>query len=149
VIGLLMLPDEQRPRLILAYFRGPDSVEHFKGMNHPDTRDAVETTGRAIGHILDTIRSRPWASRATLIVTTDHGMINTTYNVNVQKILANHAIKARFLSTGSTSFLYFDDPKEIDHAFNALSEYGQMFDVVRKEAQPRDWHIGSSPRVGD
>ncbi|MBI3785346.1 MAG: alkaline phosphatase family protein [Deltaproteobacteria bacterium] len=149
VIGLLMLPDRERPRLILAYFRGPDGTEHFKGMNHPDTRQAVETAGRAIGHIADTIRSRPWGNRATLIVTTDHGMINTTYNVNVQRILADHAIRARFVSTGSTSFLYFDDPSQIERAARELSGYGEAFDVVRKGVQPEGWHIGSGPRVGD
>ncbi|HVM94964.1 MAG TPA: alkaline phosphatase family protein [Candidatus Acidoferrales bacterium] len=149
VMSLLMLPDKERPRLILAYFRGPDAVEHFKGMNHPDTRQAVETASQAIGHITDTIRTRPFADQVTLIVTTDHGMINATYNVNVQKILANHGIKARFLSTGSTSFVYLDDKQQVDRAVRELSGYDEAFDVVRKDVQPPEWHIGTGPRVGD
>src|SRR5262249_12504260 len=33
VATLLALPEAQRPRLILAYFRGPDGDEHYHGMD--------------------------------------------------------------------------------------------------------------------
>jgi hypothetical protein len=81
-------------------------------------------------------------------VTTDHGMVPVTHVVNIARILRRHDIPARPLSTGTTSFLYFENPDAIDEAFEKLSAY-QEFDVVRREAQPDGWHLGTGPRVGD
>ena len=148
VIKMLQMPDKQRPRLILAYFAGPDGVQHFSGMDSAKTRQAVIDSDAHIAAIMDAIVATPFHDQVTLVVTTDHGMVPVTYNVNVSKILRNHGIDARVRSTGTTSFLYFADPSQIDAAVQALSGYTQ-FDVVRKEAQPADWHIGAGPRVGD
>ncbi len=148
VIRMLRLPEGERPRLILAYFGGPDRPAHFDGMDADETRQAVSASDALIGQIIDAIGGLPIADDVTLLVTTDHGMVPVTYNVNLQKILANHGIAARFVSSGTTSFLYFDDPAQIAPAVAALQAYEQ-FDVVRKEAQPADWHLGSGPRVGD
>jgi len=109
------------------------------------TAGAVAASDASIGRILAALRR---LDDATLIVTTDHGMIPVTTNVNVTKILANHRIHARALSDGTTSFLYFDDPAERERAVTELAAYTQ-FDVVRREAQPVSWHLGTSARVGD
>ena len=71
-----------------------------------------------------------------------------SYNVNVKKILLDHGIDAAFLSSGTTSMLYFSDPSQIDRAFTELGGYPQL-DIVRRSAQPADWHLGISARVGD
>jgi hypothetical protein len=148
VVRLLQLPDADRPRLILAYFKGPDGAEHFKGMDSDATRQAAVESDACVGKILDTIAAQPFHDRTTLIVTTDHGMIPVTHDVNISKILLNHKVDAQYRSTGTTSFLYFADRAQIDRAFTELSGYKE-FDVVRKNAQPADWHIGTGPRVGD
>jgi hypothetical protein len=82
-------------------------------------------------------------------VTTDHGMMPVEYLVNLHRILRRHDIEARALSTGTTSFLYFDDPAPatLDDAVQKLSSY-EEFDVIRRDAQPPTWHIGTGPRVG-
>lgn len=148
VLQMLRMPDRQRPRLILAYFHGPDDEEHFTGMNSAKTQKAVATSDACVGRILDGINALPFRNDVTLIVTTDHGMMPVSYNVNVKKILLNHEINARFVSSGTTSFLYFDDPREAERTVRELNGYPQ-FNVVRKAIQPPDWHIGSGPRVGD
>jgi alkaline phosphatase D len=148
VIRMLNVHDSVRPRLILAYFGGPDGEAHFDGMEGAKTRQAVRESDALIGRIVDAIQGLPIRDQVTLLVTTDHGMVPVTYNVNVRRILDNHGIAARFRSAGTTSFLYFDDPAQVDHALAELSGYEQ-FDAVRKGAQPASWHLGSSPRVGD
>jgi alkaline phosphatase D len=148
VIRLLRKPDGERPRLILAYFQGPDSAAHFTGMESEATRNAVVASDAAVGAILDAIRQLPYRDRVTLFVTTDHGMAPVTTVVNVARILRNHDIDAEAISTGTTAFLYLADPSGIDRAHRLLSAY-EEFDVYRTGDHPEDWHLGSGPRVGD
>jgi len=148
VLEQLRLADDKRPRLILAYFKGPDGAEHFKGMDSDETRQAVIESDACVGKILAGIDALAFRDRVTLIVTTDHGMIPVTHDVNISKILLNHNIEAQYRSSGTTSFLYFADHNLIGRAFTELSGYKE-FDVVRKDAQPADWHLGTGPRVAD
>lgn len=148
VVEQLSRPPEERPRLILAYFKGPDEAGHFAGMEAEETRAAMIATDAAVGRVLDAIQGLPDAETVQLLVTTDHGMTPVTHIVNIARILRRHDILARSLSTGTTAFLYFEDGAGVDAAFEKLSGYEQ-FDVVRRDAQPPDWHLGSGPRVGD
>lgn len=153
VLELLEQPASDRPRLILAYFKGPDGIGHFKGMKAPETRQAVEDADRQIGKLLETIDVQPDRDDIHLMITTDHGMVPVTQVANIARILKRQGISARPVSTGTTSFLYFDRKaadwsSQVDDAFEKLSRY-EEFDVVRPSAPPPGWHIGSGPRVGD
>jgi alkaline phosphatase D len=148
VIGLLQRPAGERPGLILAYFQGPDGPAHFTGMESEATRKAAVESDAAVGAILEAVEGLADRDRVTLFVTTDHGMLPVTTIVNIARILRKQGIDARAVSTGTTSLLYFDDPSGIDRAYGLLSTYEQ-FDVFRPQDPPEDWHLGSSPRVGD
>jgi predicted AlkP superfamily pyrophosphatase or phosphodiesterase len=146
VAGLLAMPAELRPRLILAYFRGPDGAEHFEGMRSRAARDAVIRMDRAVARVMQAIEAGPGRDATTLVVTTDHGMAPVTEIVNIQRILLAQEIPARAVSTGTTSFLYFDDPAAIEPAAQKLAAYPQ-FEVLRREALPDYAHLGTGPRV--
>jgi predicted AlkP superfamily pyrophosphatase or phosphodiesterase len=144
VVRLLQLPDAERPRLIAAYFKGPDGAAHFQGMDAEATRAAVAASDAAVGVILDALAAAPFAS--ALFVTTDHGMRPVRDIVNIRRILYNHGIDAEPVSTGTTSFLYFRDPGTVDAAYEVLSRYDQ-FEVIRTSAPPPYMHLGRGPRV--
>ncbi len=148
VARLLKLPNGERPRLVLAYFKGPDSAEHFKGADSAEAKEAARIADAAVGIVLAAIDAMPDRARVALIVTTDHGMLPVSTLVNLSKILANHAIPARALSAGTTSLLYFDDKAEIARAEKLLGHYKE-FDVFRPSAQPAYSHLGNGPRTGD
>src|SRR5215472_11037929 len=148
VVRLLELPDAQRPRLVVAYFCGPDDAEHFTGMDSAETRHAVEQSDAIVARLLAAIDALGARDRVTLVVTTDHGMREITTLANVKRILADNAIAGRALSTGTTSFVYLDDPASAEAAAAKLAGYRQ-FDVLRKSALPEWAHLGSGPRVGD
>ena len=148
VVRLLGLPAGERPRLLLAYFCGPDGAEHFTGMDSDETRHAVEQSDAIIGRVLATIDALPDEERVTLLVTTDHGMAEVSQIVNVKRILGRNGIAARSKSTGTTSFVYLDDPGEADAAAAKLAGYSE-FDVLRKGALPLYAHLGDGPRVAD
>lgn len=144
---LLQLP-EVRPHLILAYFCGPDAAQHFDGLDTDATKRAVEQSDAIIEHTLQTIAKLPDRDRITVLVTTDHGMAPVDSVVNVKRILGRLGIAATALSSGTTSFLYLDDPATADEAQKKLSAY-ETFDVLRKGALPDYAHLGDGPRVGD
>ena len=146
VVELLQRPPGERPQLVLAYFRGPDSAGHFQGMDSPEVRTAVADTDRAIGVVLAAVEQ---LGTAALIVTTDHGMLPVTHLINLEYILGSHDIEARFVATGTTAFLYFDEPAARPAAVLALSRYQHLFDVILPEAQPEWSHLGEGKRVGD
>jgi predicted AlkP superfamily pyrophosphatase or phosphodiesterase len=148
VLELLRWPAEKRPRLILAYFHGPDAAGHFFGVDSRETERAVQGCDATVAKIREAIAALPDAKDIYFAVTTDQGMAPVTAIVNVKRILSRNGIDAQTLSTGTTSMLYFDDPSEIDEAERVLSTY-DAFRVVRKDAQPASWHLGTGPRVGD
>jgi predicted AlkP superfamily pyrophosphatase or phosphodiesterase len=144
----LRLPDERRPGLILAYFRGPDHEAHFRGPESPECEQAVGTFDAALGRILAVIDSTP-ERRTSLLLASDHGMVPVQKIVNVSRILRRHAIDARAVTTGTTGFLYFegaDLEARVDAALRALSAYEQ-FEVWRKDSLPEYARLGSGPRV--
>ncbi len=153
VVEQLEKPPRDRPRLILVYLKGPDGAGHFEGMDAPETKGAVEEADAQLGRVLEAIDAQPDHEDIHLVVTTDHGMVPVAQVVNISRILRRHEIVARAVSSGTTSFLYFDGKVEgrsaaVEAAFQKLSQYDQ-FDVVRPEAQPPGWHIGTGPRAGD
>jgi predicted AlkP superfamily pyrophosphatase or phosphodiesterase len=145
VVKLLERPAAERPQLILAYFKGPDGAAHFKGMQSPEVRTAIAETDRAVGTVLAALER---LGNAALIVTTDHGMRPTTELINVEYLLRRHRIAARMVATGTTAFIYLDDPAARPAAIEALSAY-DAFDIILPEAQPSWSHLGNGPRSGD
>jgi len=146
VTAQLSRTDADRPRLVLAYFKGPDGAQHFSGMDSPETQAKVAAMDGEVGRVMAAIEAsgRPTA----LLVTTDHGMREVSHIVNVRRILAWHGIEAEPVSTGTTSFLYFDDEDgaEVEAAYTALAGY-EEFDVLRGDALPAYARLGNGGRV--
>jgi hypothetical protein len=78
----------------------------------------------------------------------DHGHLPVTHLINVRRILSRHGIRGRDVTTGTTSFIYFDDKSQVDRAYQALATH-QEFDVLRRDNQPAFAQLGQSDRVGD
>jgi predicted AlkP superfamily pyrophosphatase or phosphodiesterase len=148
VLELIDRTPAERPRLILAYFKGPDNAGHYKGMGSPETREAVERSDAIVGQVMERIAAQPDADSISLVITTDHGMLPVTHLVNMHRILMRQGIAARAVSAGSSSYLYFDDLTQVPDALERLRGY-EVLEVVTRDAQPDDWQIGQGARVGD
>ncbi|MDG2303224.1 MAG: alkaline phosphatase family protein [Candidatus Binatia bacterium] len=148
VAALLRLPEDERPQLILAYFKGPDGKAHFLGMEDPETLAEVRVTDAAVGTVVEAIESAGIAEETALVVTTDHGMMPVSHILSPEFILREAGVEARMLATGSTAFVYLDDPSQIDEAARKLSGH-EEFEVLRRDRPPPYSHLGQGPRVGD
>jgi alkaline phosphatase D len=148
LLRLLALPDAERPHFVALYLNGPDTALHFEGIDSEEAAAAVAQSDALLGQLLAAVDAHPARERIALFVTTDHGMREVDTIVNIRRILGNHGIAATPVSSGTTSFLYFerDDPAEIARAAEALSGYAE-FELLRRDALPAYARLGASPRV--
>lgn len=149
VVRLLNEPDETRPALIAIYMRGPDSVAHSKGTLAPETLKVVEESDTVVGRLMQGIAALPAGREASLIVGTDHGMIDVGPLVNIGRIMHKHDIEAQVRASGASAYLYLDDENETGRVAEALDRYSDIFVTYRKGAYPDFARIGDGPRTGD
>jgi predicted AlkP superfamily pyrophosphatase or phosphodiesterase len=148
MLGYLQMPDDTRPGLILGYFAQPDEVVHAHGIHSQPAREAIIAADAEVSRLLDTIDRLPYRDQLTLLIMSDHGHLPVTHLINMRRILSRNRIRARDVTTGTTSFIYFDDKSQIDGACRALAAYRE-FDVFRRDSQPPFARLGQSERVGD
>ena len=148
LLRLLALPDAERPAFVALYLNGPDTPEHYQGIDSPETAAAVVESDALLGRLLAAIDAHPARDRIAVVVTTDHGMRAVDTIVNIRRILGNHGIAATPVSSGTTSFVYLekDEPAEVERAAAALAGYTQ-FEVLRRGAFPAYAQLGDGPRV--
>jgi len=78
VIDWLRLPIERRPHVMTLYFSELDSASHDGPLEAPEVEAAARSLDTAIGQLLDGIDSLPVRDRVYLLITSDHGMVNTS-----------------------------------------------------------------------
>jgi predicted AlkP superfamily pyrophosphatase or phosphodiesterase len=149
--ALKLLADNSpnHPRLIALYFEGPDEFAHFHGTTAPETLAEVRHADAMVGKLMAGIRALPAGREGTLIVGTDHGMIDVGPLINVGRLMNMYDIKARQATDGATSFLYLDKGESADRVAGVLAPYKDMFQVYRKGHFPAYAHLGNGPRVPD
>jgi predicted AlkP superfamily pyrophosphatase or phosphodiesterase len=115
-------------------------------MEAEETVAAVGAMDAAVARVMAAIEASPGRESTALFVTTDHGMTPVTAIVNIERILRKNEIPARAVSTGTTAFLYFDDPAAVEPSARKLAAYSQL-EVLRREALPDYARLGRGPRV--
>ncbi len=149
--GLKMLADSgpAHPRLIALYFHGPDDLAHWHGTLSPEALAAVRKADAAVGKLMAAIGKLPKWREGTLIVGTDHGMMDVGPLVNVGRLMNAYDIHARQATDGATAFLYLDKGESADRVAGALAAHKSEFDVYKKGHFPAFAHLGSGPRAPD
>lgn len=149
--GLKALRDNNpdHPRLIALYFRGPDEEAHYHGITSPETLTAVRKADSIVGKLMAAISALPNGREGTLIVGTDHGMIDVGPLVNVGRLMNKYDIRAKQATDGATTFLYLKKGESADRVAAALAPYKFAFDVYRKGHYPAYAHVGDGYRAGD
>ena len=74
VLEWLSLPPGQAPALAMVYLVDVDDAGHDFGPNAPETDSAIARVDRAVGALLDGLRSRELDRRVNVIIVADHGM---------------------------------------------------------------------------
>lgn len=148
-IALLHDPRPDHPRLIALYFDIPDHFAHFNGVAGEKTQDAVRRCDAITGKLMAAIKAMPAGREGTLVIGTDHGMMDVGPLINIGRLMNMYDIKARQASDGATTFFYLDKGESAERVKKALSAYPYAFNVYSKGRYPAFAHLGTGPRAGD
>lgn len=142
VIAWLNLPEYRRPRLIMFYFEEPDGVGHDYGPGSDETKETLQSLDSLIGDLNTKIAQLPIGDKVNVIVTSDHGMTETSEDrvIYLDDYLEDEWQRSR----GWTTF----DPVEgyHDSILIALKDVPHLR-VWPKSEIPDYLHYGSNPRV--
>jgi len=142
---------QDHPRLIALYFNRPDEVAHQYGVRAPETQQAVHYVDGITGKLIAALSSMPAGRAGTLVIGTDHGMIDVGPLINVGRLMNMFDIKAIQKTDGATGFLYLDKGESADRVVAALngSGHADAFVAYKKGHFPAYAHLGNGPRVPD
>src|SRR5262249_12105234 len=146
--ALKLLKDNSpnHPRLIALYFRGPDDAEHEHGTVSPEARVQAHKADIITGKLMAAIAVLPKDREGTLVIGTDHGMMDVGPMINVSRLINKLEIKGRGAADGASAFLYLDKDESADRVVKALADYHDMFSVYRKGHYPAYAHLGVGGR---
>lgn len=151
--ALTLLKDNglNHPRLIALYFSFPDDVAHPHGVTGVETQAAVRHADAVTGRLMAALKALPPGREGTLVVGTDHGMIDVGPIINLGRIFQENDIHADQATDGASSFIYVDKKKDsVDRVEKALEKYPDLFAVYRTGHYPSyAQDLGTGPRVGD
>ncbi|MYF50453.1 MAG: alkaline phosphatase family protein [Gammaproteobacteria bacterium] len=143
----LRLPEAERPRLIMSYWAGVDSVAHRKGPADPAVSEQLRLQDAALGQLLAGIDAMDLWRTLTLLVVSDHGMTVAGELIDAAAALADAGVKARVLGSAVAN-VYLEDAQDLEAATAALAGLNKV--RVRQRADiPATWRLRHDGRTGD
>ena len=143
----LRLPQAQRPRLIMSYWAGVDSVAHRTGPADPAVAEQLRLQDAALRQLLAGIDAMQMWPTLTLVVVSDHGMTATGELIDAAAVLADAGVKARVLGSAVAN-VYLEDAQDLETAAAALAILKNV-SVHRRDEVPAAWRLRHEGRTGD
>ena len=143
----LSLPEAERPRLIMSYWAGVDSIAHRSGPADPAVAKQLRLQGAALGRLLAGIDAMQLWPTLTLLVVSDHGMTAAGKLTDAAAALADAGVKARVLGSAVAN-VYLEDGQDIEAATAALADLPNV-EVHRRNDIPAAWRLRHDGRTGD
>ena len=150
VLEWLARPDETRPHLVTLYFSELDSVSHRTSLDSPEIERAAQSLDRRLGQLMDGIAALSIAERVYLVLTSDHGMVDTGIDrtVHLENLLDLTGVRVAF--TGPVTSLHTGGDaaraSAVRDRLNAKLTRGRAY--LRTEL-PERFRYRSDPRAGD
>jgi alkaline phosphatase D len=148
IIKWLSLPEETRPKLIMAYYHEPDGIGHDFGPDDTRTLSLVHELDSMTGLLYNHIKQLPGGDNINFIVVSDHGMGSIT---SLQNIALRDFIPESWpvrIEGGNPNFNIYSSGPWVDSVYMALSK-APGIKVWKPAAVPLYLNYGTNPRVGD
>jgi len=147
----LSLPEAERPRLIMSYWAGADSVGHNDGPDGDTMITQIKGQDAELGRLLAGIDELGIWPRTTLIVVSDHGMTPWTEVLNLNGAFEDAGLDA--VAVGATVVqVHLRSPVPDAEMRDALGEILEDVPgaVIHKgDALPAEYRLQRSDRIGD
>lgn len=150
VLEWLRLPPDRRPHMMTLYFSELDGISHQNALDSPAIAAAALSLDRSLGALLDGIDALPIKDRVYLLLTSDHGMAETSAarTIMLDSLVETKDVRVGF--SGPIASLHVPDglqaAERIRDEVNGRLEHGRAY--LRSEL-PERWRYRRDPRAGD
>ena len=150
VLSWLSLPERSRPHMITTYFSTVDGAGHDHGPLSPQVDTATWAVDSALGRLIDGIERLPIRDRVYLILTSDHGMMETSprWYAALDTLIDMNGV--RMADAGPNANLHVEGgaarARVLRDSINRRMKHGRAY--LRAEI-PARLHYSADPRVGD
>ncbi len=148
ILTWLDLPSDARPGLIMAWWHGCDHVGHEEGPNSPAIAVQLLAQDAQLVRLLSGLDERKAWDHTTLIVTSDHGMVEVNEVVDARGTLETLDIHSRIGLGGGEAQVYLKDPSQRDAALAALAKV-EGLKAYTAEGLPPSYRSFFPGRSGD
>ncbi|TZF81153.1 alkaline phosphatase family protein [Pedobacter sp. BS3] len=147
-----------KPNLTAIHFLGADHEQHAHGRDAAEVKNAVAVIDSMIGTVIKTVNDAGLKSSTAIIITGDHGHVDTKASFAPNVYLAQHQIltdgknwRAKFHPAGGSAFLYLkdkNDTKTLEEVKKILADLPEdkkaLFRVLDRTALDK---IGANPEA--
>ncbi len=147
ILAWLDLPEKERPGLIMAYWRGVDSVAHDMGPDHPDVAIQMQQQDEQLVRLLEGIDARKLWPRTTLMIVSDHGMTEIEAAFDLQEVMTELDLSGQVFGS-SVAHVFLDLPERAMELVIALQAYPEVSAWEGKNL-PRRFRLAHPTRTGD
>lgn len=146
VLGWLDLPPRERPSFITLYVSDVDAAGHSFGPDSPELTQALERVDGAIGRLLRGLEQRELLDSINLVVTSDHGMAETSRQ---RVIFVDDFVKAADgeIVDLNPALSVWPRPGREDALYRRLVAAHPRLTVYRRAATPAHWHYRDHERI--
>ena len=148
ILEWLDMDIDLRPRLIMSWWHGTDSVAHQKGATHPDVFKQLNKQDKILFQLIEEISLRNIWDKVTLLVVSDHGMSDVSNFINLKEILKLNSIEARISTGPAVAHIFLDKKEELKKTISSLQE-NKHLSVWSKENLPKEFNMFNETRTGD
>lgn len=142
VLEWFLMPEAERPGLVVVYFSDVDSAGHKTGPDSPETKAAIQRVDSAVGQLVKGVRKI--RKDANILVVSDHGQIAVASRID----LSGRADFKGCLAANEApmTMLYCDDPERVRAE---LLKKAPEVEVWRRAETPEYLQYRDNPRIGD
>jgi len=120
IIDWLDLPAGERPRLIMSYWQGADTVAHVKGPDHEDVANVIAAQDKELGRLIKALNSRDLWPNTTLMIVSDHGMATVNRSVEIKTALEDAGFALRITGGSAVQHIFLDHQDQKNSVLSIL-----------------------------
>lgn len=148
ILDWLDLEPKERPRLIMTWWHGSDSIAHQSGSINGKVLNQLRKQDKELLNLITEIEKRGYWENITLIVVSDHGMSDVDNFINIKEILKNNSIDSTLSIGPAIGHVFLDDLSDKDSAISALKQDSDLI-VWDGGELPENYNMFHPTRTGD
>jgi predicted AlkP superfamily pyrophosphatase or phosphodiesterase len=148
ILEWIDLESDLRPRLIMSWWHGTDTISHKKGSLDPEVIQQLRKQDQELLNLINEITKRNIWDIVTLIIVSDHGISDVSNYINLKEILNINSIDARLSVGPAVGHIFLDNHDELKRSESILKKVPELT-VWEKASLPSEYNMLHEQRTGD